>query len=42
MARNFEIHDTIMREYRQYNAVGKQLTVRLLSPRIIVITWDIS
>jgi len=30
MARIFEILDTITREYRRYNAVGRQLTVRLI------------
>jgi len=30
MARRFEIDDTIRRQYRRYNAVGTQLTVRLL------------
>ena len=37
MARRFEIDDTVRRQYRQYNAVGTQLTVRLLPPRKIVI-----
>jgi len=37
MSRRFEIDDTIRRHYRWYNAVEKQLTVRLLPPRIIVI-----
>jgi len=37
MARRFEIDDTITRHYRRYNAVGKQLTLRLLPPRMIVI-----
>ena len=32
MARRFEIDDTIRRQYRRYNAVGTQLTVRLLPP----------
>jgi len=32
MARIFEIDDTVRRQYRQYNAVGTQLTVRLLPP----------
>jgi len=41
MARRFEIDDTIRRQYRRYNAVGTQLTVRLLPLRIIVIPWDI-
>ena len=30
MARRFEMDDTIRRQYRRYNAVGTQLTVRLL------------
>ena len=30
MARRFEIDDTVRRQYRRYNAVGTQLTVRLL------------
>jgi len=30
MARSFQIDDTIRREYRRYNAVETQLTVRLL------------
>jgi len=30
MARRFEIDDKIRRQYRSYNAVGTQLTVRLL------------
>jgi len=30
MARTFEIDDTFTRQYRRYNAVGMQLTVRLL------------
>jgi len=30
MAHRFEIDDTIGRQYRRYNAVGTQLTVRLL------------
>ena len=33
MARRFEIDDTIMRQYRPYNAVGTQLTIRLLPPK---------
>jgi len=32
MARRFEIDDTIRRQYRRYNAVGTQLTVRILPP----------
>jgi len=32
MARRFEIDVKIKRQYRRYNAVGTQLTVRLLSP----------
>ena len=32
MARRLEIDDTISRQYRRYNAVGTQLTVRLLPP----------
>jgi len=32
MARRFERDDKIRRQYRRYNAVGTQLTVRLLSP----------
>ena len=32
MARRFEIEDTIRRQYRRYNAVGTQHTVRLLPP----------
>ena len=32
MARRFEIVDTIRRQYRRYNAVGTQHTVRLLPP----------
>ena len=32
MARRFEIMDTITRQYRRYNAVGRQLTVRLIPP----------
>jgi len=32
MARRFEIDDKIKRQYRRYNAVGTQLTVRLLPP----------
>jgi len=32
MARRLEIDDTITRQYRRYNAVGTQLTVRLLPP----------
>jgi len=32
MARRFEIDDTIRRQSRRYNAVGTQLTVRLLPP----------
>jgi len=32
MARRFEIDDTVTRQYRRYNAVGTQLTVRLLPP----------
>jgi len=32
MARRFEIDDMIRRQYRRYNAVGTQLTVRLLPP----------
>jgi len=32
MTRRFEIDDTIRRQYRRYNAVGMQLTVRLLPP----------
>ena len=30
MARRFEIDETIRGQYRRYNAVGTQLTVRLL------------
>ena len=32
MARRFEIMDTNTRQYRQYNAVERHLTVRLISP----------
>jgi len=32
MARRFEIVDTNTRQYRRYNAVGRQLTVRLILP----------
>ena len=32
MARRFEIMDTNTRRYRRYNAVGRQLTVRLIPP----------
>ena len=32
MARRFEIDDTIRRQVIRYNAVGTQLTVRLLPP----------
>ena len=32
MARRFEIDDKIRRQYKRYNAVGTQLTVRLLTP----------
>jgi len=32
MARRFEIMDTNTRQHRQYNVVGRQLTVRLISP----------
>ena len=32
MARKFEIDDTITRQYRRFNAVGTQITVRLLPP----------
>jgi len=32
MARRIEIEDTMKRQYRRYNAVGTQLTVRLLPP----------
>jgi len=32
MARRFEIDDTIRRQDRRYNAIGIQLTVRLLAP----------
>jgi len=32
MARRIEIEDTIKRQYRWYNAVGTQLTVRSLPP----------
>ena len=32
MARRFEIDGTITREYRRYNAVGAQITARLLLP----------
>jgi len=31
-ARGFEIDDTFRRQYRRYNSVGTQLTVRLLTP----------
>jgi len=31
-ARRFEIDDTIRRQYKRYNAVGTQLTARLLPP----------
>jgi len=37
MARRFEIMDTNMRQYRRYNAVGRQIIVRLISLQIIVI-----
>jgi len=42
MDHRFEIDDTIRRQYRRYNAVGTQLTMRLLPPRIIVVPQDIS
>jgi len=32
IARRFEIYDTVRRQYRRYNAVGTQLTARLLTP----------
>jgi len=32
MARRFEIDDTVRRHYRRYNAVGTQITARLLHP----------
>ena len=32
MARRFQIDGTISRQYRRFNAVGKQITVRLLPP----------
>jgi len=32
MARRFEIDGTITRQYRGLNAVGTQITLRLLSP----------
>jgi len=32
MARKFEIDDTITRQYRRFNAVRTQITVRLLPP----------
>jgi hypothetical protein len=32
MARRFEIEDTITRRYSRFNAMGAQLTVRLLPP----------
>ena len=32
MARRFEIDDTVRRQYRRNNAVGTQLTVRLVPP----------
>jgi len=32
MSRGFEIDDMTRRDYRRYNAVGTQLTVRLLPP----------
>jgi len=32
MARRFEIMDTNTRQYRRYNAVGRQLTVCLIPP----------
>jgi len=32
MARRFEIDDTVRRQYRRYNAVGTQITARLLPP----------
>ena len=35
--RILELDDTIKRQYRRYSAAGRQLTVRLLTPRIIVI-----
>ena len=37
MAPRFEIDDTLRRQYKRYNAVGTQFTVRLLPPRKIVI-----
>jgi len=37
IASRFEIDDTIRRQYSRYNAVGSNLTVRLLPLRIIVI-----
>jgi len=33
MARRFEIDNTVRRQYRRYNAVGTQLTERLLHPK---------
>jgi hypothetical protein len=32
MARRFEIHGEITRQYRRFNVAGPQLTVRLLPP----------
>jgi len=32
MARRFEIVDTNTRQYRRFNAIGRQLTVRLRPP----------
>jgi len=32
MAHSFEILDTNTRQYRRYNAVGRQITVRLITP----------
>ena len=32
MARRFQIDGTISRQYRRFNAVGTQITVRLLPP----------
>jgi len=32
MARRFEIMDTNTRQYRRHNAVGRQITVRLIPP----------
>ena len=40
--RGFTIDDEITRQYRQFNTVGTQLTVRLLTRQTIVIASPIS